>query len=44
MVVLAVLVPLLMLGVVLVLGRYEDLVLPPRRPDAGDPAGRAPTA
>ncbi|WP_309061590.1 hypothetical protein [Streptomyces sp.] len=43
MVVLAVLVPLLMLGVVLVLGRYEELVLPSRRPDAGDPAGRTPT-
>ncbi|CAL9636372.1 hypothetical protein SUDANB176_06225 [Streptomyces sp. enrichment culture] len=44
MVVFAVLVPLLMLGVVLVLGRYEDLVLPPRWPDTGDPADRTPAA
>ncbi|GAA3504650.1 hypothetical protein GCM10019016_117630 [Streptomyces prasinosporus] len=43
MVVFAVLVPLFMLGVVLVLGRYEDLLLPPRRPDAGDPTGSTPT-
>ncbi|MFF7853104.1 hypothetical protein [Streptomyces sp. NPDC007904] len=49
MVVLAVIVPLLMLGVILVLGLYEDLLLPPRRPDAGGPGrtrrpDRAPAA
>ncbi|GGV75247.1 hypothetical protein GCM10010340_12470 [Streptomyces griseoloalbus] len=36
MAVLAVLIPLLMLGVILLLGRYEDLLLPPR-PPASDP-------
>ncbi|GAA3495502.1 hypothetical protein GCM10019016_026020 [Streptomyces prasinosporus] len=42
MVVLALLVPSLMLGVILMLGRYEDFVLPPREaePEPGDrPAG-----
>ncbi|MER7486952.1 hypothetical protein ABTY20_13835 [Streptomyces sp. NPDC126497] len=37
MAVLAVLLPLLMLGVVLVLGCYEDLLLPPV-PSEADPA------
>ncbi|MEY7980061.1 hypothetical protein AB8O53_27510 [Streptomyces pilosus] len=32
MVVLALLVPTLMLGVVLMLGRYEDVLLPPVQP------------
>ncbi len=38
MVVLALLVPFLMLGVILMLGRYEDYVLPPREaePEPGD--------
>ncbi|MFF9331521.1 hypothetical protein [Streptomyces albogriseolus] len=42
MVVLALLVPSLMLGVILMLGRYEDFVLPPgeAEPEPGDrPAG-----
>ncbi|MFJ8046886.1 hypothetical protein [Streptomyces luteogriseus] len=43
---LAVLIPLLMLGVVLVLGRYEELLLPQdhtdrREPDAVPPAAVA---
>ncbi|MFF5339197.1 hypothetical protein ACH46L_23220 [Streptomyces althioticus] len=38
MAVLALLVPSLMLGVILMLGRYEDYVLPPREgePEPGD--------
>ncbi|CAL9378138.1 hypothetical protein ACWDUG_02480 [Streptomyces cellulosae] len=39
MVVLALLVPFLMLGVLLMLGRYEDYVLPPREPEP-EPADR----
>jgi hypothetical protein len=35
-VVLALLVPFLMLGVLLMLGRYEDYVLPPREPEPAD--------
>jgi len=35
-VLLAVLIPVLMLGVVLALGRYEDLMLPDTPPPAGD--------
>ncbi|GGX02029.1 hypothetical protein ACF063_30590 [Streptomyces chartreusis] len=43
MALLTVLLPLLMLGVVLALGRYEDLLLP-REPDPLDPtAPPAPT-
>ena len=34
MVVLALLVPFLMLGVILMLGRYEEYVLPPREAEA----------
>ncbi|WSB52256.1 hypothetical protein OHA00_05395 [Streptomyces cellulosae] len=34
--VLALLVPFLMLGVLLMLGRYEDYVLPPREPEPAD--------
>ncbi len=33
MAVLALLIPPLMLGVILMLGRYEDLLLPPVRPE-----------
>ncbi|MFV0132738.1 hypothetical protein ACLGIH_05750 [Streptomyces sp. HMX87] len=42
MAVLAVLIPVLMLGVVLALGRYEDLLLPDagQAPDPFDPAAR----
>ncbi|MBT3166052.1 hypothetical protein HTV80_23515 [Streptomyces sp. Vc74B-19] len=43
MAVLALLVPSLMLGVILMLGRYEDFVLPPRDADPEpreSPAGR----
>ncbi|MGV9954698.1 hypothetical protein ACWDU0_22810 [Streptomyces cellulosae] len=41
MVVLALLVPFLMLGVLLMLGRYEDYVLPPREPEPEpEPADR----
>ncbi|GGQ81655.1 hypothetical protein [Streptomyces flaveolus] len=36
-VLLAVFIPVLMLGVVLALGRYEDLVLPGTPPPSGDP-------
>lgn len=35
----AVLIPLLMLAVVLVLGRYEELLLPQDEADRSDPAG-----
>ncbi|MFJ8535281.1 hypothetical protein [Streptomyces sp. NPDC093591] len=38
MALLAVLLPLLMLGVVLAMGRYEELVLPRREPDPLQPA------
>ncbi|MBT2676564.1 hypothetical protein [Streptomyces sp. SD31] len=38
MALLAVLLPFLMLGVVLALGRYEELVLPRREPDPFEPA------
>ncbi|MFG2549997.1 hypothetical protein [Streptomyces sp. NPDC048581] len=41
MALLAVLLPLLMLGVVLALGRYEDLLLPTEQDDDG-PEGAAP--
>ncbi|MER7898302.1 hypothetical protein ABTX62_19890 [Streptomyces sp. NPDC096046] len=48
MAMLAVLIPLLMLGVVLVLGRYEEMLLPQedagRREPAGVPPGAAATA
>ncbi|MER5939855.1 MULTISPECIES: hypothetical protein [unclassified Streptomyces] len=37
MALLAVLLPLLMLGVVLALGRYEDLLLPPREAEPLEP-------
>ncbi|GHH93057.1 hypothetical protein [Streptomyces capillispiralis] len=40
MAVLAVLIPPLMLGVILLLGRYEDLVLPPRPPGTDLPESR----
>ncbi|MEU0744069.1 hypothetical protein [Streptomyces sp. NPDC006134] len=42
----AVLIPVLMLGVVLALGRYEELVLPGAgpQPDALDPAAAGPTS
>ncbi|MEU2272983.1 hypothetical protein ABZ568_42385 [Streptomyces olindensis] len=43
MAMLAVLIPLLMLGVVLVLGRYEELLLPQDDADRPEPAG-APAA
>ncbi|MFJ7335136.1 hypothetical protein ACIQU3_16155 [Streptomyces sp. NPDC101110] len=43
MALLAVLIPLLMLGVVLVLGRYEDLLLPHEDADRSQPAA-APSA
>ncbi|MET9684450.1 hypothetical protein [Streptomyces coeruleorubidus] len=39
MALLAVLIPLLMLGVVLVLGRYEELLLPQDDTDRREPAG-----
>ena len=38
MALLAVLIPLLMLGVVLVLGRYEELLLPQEDPGRSQPA------
>ncbi|WP_369173755.1 hypothetical protein AB5J49_39845 [Streptomyces sp. R28] len=38
MALIAVLLPLLMLGVVLALGRYEELLLPRREPDPFEPA------
>jgi hypothetical protein len=41
MALLAVLLPLLMLGAVLALGRYEELLLP-REPDDDRPEGAAP--
>jgi hypothetical protein len=45
MVVLAVIIPVLMLGVVLALGRYEELLLPDQRgPDALEPAAARPTS
>ncbi|WP_298558881.1 hypothetical protein [Streptomyces luteogriseus] len=44
MAMLAVLIPLLMLGVVLVLGRYEELLLPQEDTDRREPAGVPPTA
>jgi hypothetical protein len=37
MAVLAVIIPLLMLGVVLALGRYEELLLPTAETDRNDP-------
>jgi hypothetical protein len=42
MAMLAVLIPLLMLGVVLVLGRYEELLLPQEDTDRREPAGVPP--
>ncbi|WP_338784206.1 hypothetical protein [Streptomyces sp. DG1A-41] len=39
MALLAVLIPLFMLGVVLVLGRYEELLLPQDDADRREPAG-----
>ncbi|MEU1000269.1 MULTISPECIES: hypothetical protein [Streptomyces] len=44
MALLAVLIPLLMLGVVLVLGRYEELLLPQDEADRREPAAVSPTA
>ncbi|MFE7901340.1 hypothetical protein ACFU3E_28335 [Streptomyces sp. NPDC057424] len=44
MAMLAVLIPLLMLGVVLVLGRYEELLLPQEDADRREPPGVAPAA
>ncbi|GGV60794.1 hypothetical protein GCM10010228_08930 [Streptomyces massasporeus] len=44
MAILAVLIPLLMLGVVLVLGRYEELLLPQEEADRREPAGVPPAA
>ncbi|MFF5367550.1 hypothetical protein [Streptomyces sp. NPDC013187] len=44
MALLAVLIPLLMLGVVLVLGRYEELLLPKENADRREPAADSPTA
>lgn len=41
MALLAVLLPLLMLGVVLALGRYEDLLLPKDPDEAGRPVPKA---
>jgi len=43
MALLAVLIPILMLGVVLALGRYEELLLPAKKTDPGEvaPAGPA---
>ncbi|MFB6849269.1 hypothetical protein ACFCXS_31050 [Streptomyces sp. NPDC056373] len=43
MALLAVLIPLLMLGVVLVLGRYEELLLPQDDADRRAPAAVSPT-
>ncbi|MGC0373667.1 MULTISPECIES: hypothetical protein [unclassified Streptomyces] len=40
MAVLAVLIPPLMLGVILMLGRYEDVVLPPAPPETDPPETR----
>jgi hypothetical protein len=40
MAVLAVLIPPFMLGVLLVLGRYEELLLPPAPPEADPPETR----
>ncbi|MFE2280293.1 hypothetical protein ACFXAE_24290 [Streptomyces sp. NPDC059454] len=40
MAVLAVLIPPLMLGVILMLGRYEELLLPPAPPEADPPETR----
>jgi hypothetical protein len=43
MAVLAVFIPVFMLGVVLALGRYEELLLPRQQdPDATERGGRAP--
>ncbi|MDT0387967.1 hypothetical protein [Streptomyces sp. DSM 41921] len=44
MALLAVLIPLLMLGVVLVLGRYEDLLLPQGDTGRREPADAPPAA
>ncbi|MFF7788705.1 hypothetical protein [Streptomyces sp. NPDC007991] len=44
MAMLAVLLPLLMLGVVLLLGRYEELLLPQDDADRREPAGVTPAA
>ncbi|MEV5102194.1 hypothetical protein ACFQ7G_36190 [Streptomyces massasporeus] len=44
MAMLAVLIPLLMLGVVLVLGRYEELLLPQEGADRREPVGVPPAA
>ncbi|MFB8244071.1 hypothetical protein ACFY3O_01620 [Streptomyces sp. NPDC001046] len=42
MAMLAVLIPLVMLAVVLVLGRYEELLLPGEEADRPEPAGAPP--
>lgn len=42
MAVLAVLIPLLMLGVVLALGRYEELLLPEEKTDRHEPVVPSP--
>ncbi|MGW0498614.1 hypothetical protein ACWD0Z_25270 [Streptomyces sp. NPDC003007] len=44
MAMLAVLIPLLMLGVVLVLGRYEEMLLPQEDAGRREPAGVPPGA
>ncbi|MEV2215540.1 hypothetical protein AB0H86_29610 [Streptomyces sp. NPDC050997] len=44
MAVLAVMIPLLMLGVLLALGRYEELLLPGDEADRYEPAVAPPTA
>jgi hypothetical protein len=44
MAVLAVIIPFLMLGVVLALGRYEELLLPRDEADAHEPAAAPPAA
>ncbi|WDV55649.1 hypothetical protein PV963_37535 [Streptomyces coeruleorubidus] len=44
MAMLAVLIPLFMLGVVLVLGRYEELLLPQDDADRREPVGVPPAA
>ncbi|MEV0238951.1 hypothetical protein AB0I06_03280 [Streptomyces sp. NPDC050674] len=44
MAMLAVLIPLVMLGVVLVLGRYEELLLPQEDAVRREPAGASPAA
>jgi hypothetical protein len=44
MAVLAVIIPFLMLGVVLALGRYEELLLPRDEADAREPAVAPPPA